>query len=87
MSALLIFKSYNNYVKQSTILINMYIDTHVHLRDCYQEKKETIKHGLEVARDSGLDAIFEGVPGTKDRITIQISVAIACFYDIICTMY
>ena len=41
----------------------MYIDSHVHLRDFNQKHKETIKHGLEVARDSGLDAVFD-MPNT-----------------------
>ncbi len=45
----------------------MYIDTHVHLRDFNQAHKETIKHGLEVARDSGLDAIFD-MPNTDPPI-------------------
>ncbi len=37
----------------------MYIDSHVHLRDEEWAYKETIKHGLEVARDSGVDAVFD----------------------------
>ena len=41
----------------------MYIDPHVHFRDFHQEHKETIKHGLEVARDSGLDAVLD-MPNT-----------------------
>ena len=42
----------------------MHIDTHVHFRDEEQENKETIKHGLEVARDSGVVAVFD-MPNTK----------------------
>jgi len=42
----------------------MYIDSHVHLRDEEQASKETIKHGLEVARDSGVVAVFD-MPNTK----------------------
>ena len=45
----------------------MYIDTHVHLRDFNQQYKETIKHGLEVARDSGVDAVFD-MPNTDPPI-------------------
>ena len=45
----------------------MYIDAHVHLRDFNQKQKETIKHGLEVARDSGLDAVFD-MPNTNPPI-------------------
>ncbi len=37
----------------------MYIDCHVHCRDEEQSYKETIAHALEVARDSGIDAIFD----------------------------
>ena len=37
----------------------MYIDTHVHFRDFKESYKETIRHGLEVARDSGVDAVFD----------------------------
>jgi dihydroorotase len=52
----------------------MYIDTHVHLRDFNQSQKETVKHGLEVARDSGLVGIFE-MPNTNppiiDRKTLE----------------
>ncbi len=45
----------------------MYIDSHVHLRDFGQKHKETIKHGLEVARDSGVDAVFD-MPNTNPPI-------------------
>ncbi len=37
----------------------MYIDSHVHCRDEEESDKETIKHALSVARDSGVDAIFD----------------------------
>ena len=45
----------------------MFIDTHVHLRDFNQAHKETIRHGLEVARDSGVDAVFD-MPNTDPPI-------------------
>lgn len=45
----------------------MYIDSHVHLRDFNQKHKETIRHGLEVARDSGLDAVLD-MPNTDPPI-------------------
>ena len=45
----------------------MYIDSHVHLRDFEQKHKETIRHGLEVARDSGVDAVFD-MPNTNPPI-------------------
>src|SRR3989338_2810970 len=47
----------------------MYIDSHVHLRDFKQKHKETIAHGLEVARDSGVDAVFD-MPNT-DPVVID----------------
>ncbi len=46
---------------------SMYIDSHVHFRDFNQRYKETIKHGLEVALDSGLDAVFD-MPNTDPPI-------------------
>ena len=45
----------------------MYIDSHVHFRDFNQRHKETIKHGLEVAYDSGLDAVFD-MPNTDPPV-------------------
>lgn len=46
----------------------MFIDAHVHLRDFHrQAHKETIAHGLLVARDSGLDAVFD-MPNTDPPI-------------------
>lgn len=42
----------------------MYIDSHVHFRDFNEGYKETIDHGLIVARDSGLDAVFD-MPNTN----------------------
>jgi len=58
----------------------MPIDTHVHLRDEEQKHKETIKHGLEVAFDSGVHAIFD-MPNTarpvitKERILNRLKLA------------
>ncbi len=46
----------------------MIIDPHVHFRDFKQSRKETVKHGLEVARDSGLSAVFD-MPNTDPAIT------------------
>jgi len=37
----------------------MFIDPHVHLRDWNQVDKESVKHGLEVALASGVDAVFD----------------------------
>jgi len=48
----------------------MFIDPHVHLRDFNQKHKETIKHGLEVAYNSGLDAVFD-MPNTSPMITTR----------------
>ena len=45
----------------------MYIDCHVHLRDFNEKYKETIKHGLEVALDSGVDAVCD-MPNTNPPI-------------------
>lgn len=45
----------------------MYIDPHVHFRDFDQWKIETVKHGLEVARDSGVDVVFD-MPNTYPAI-------------------
>lgn len=50
----------------------MYIDCHVHLRDFEQKYKETVLHGLEVALDSGVDAVFD-MPNTNPPImTLEI---------------
>ena len=43
------------------------IDPHAHLRDWNQKEKETIKHGLEVAYNSGFDAVFE-MPNTEPAL-------------------
>ncbi|MEK6894916.1 MAG: dihydroorotase [Nanoarchaeota archaeon] len=48
----------------------MYIDIHVHDRDFTQSHKETVSHALEVARDSGLDAILV-MPNTSPAITTE----------------
>jgi dihydroorotase len=48
----------------------MFIDPHVHLRDGSekdQKLKETVKHGLQVALASGLDAVFD-MPNTDPPI-------------------
>ncbi len=37
----------------------MKIDTHVHFRDGEQNYKETIKHGLTVAKEQGVDYVFD----------------------------
>ncbi|MBI4116206.1 dihydroorotase [Candidatus Pacearchaeota archaeon] len=58
----------------------MIIDPHVHFRDFKQSYKETVKHGLEVARDSGLSAVFD-MPNTDpliiDRETLEKRLRIA----------
>ncbi len=51
----------------------MIIDSHVHCRDFSQAKKETVAHALEVARDSGLSAIFD-MPNTDPPIIDKESV-------------
>jgi dihydroorotase len=48
----------------------MYIDPHVHFRDFNQRNKETIAHGLEVARDSGVDAVCD-MPNTNPAILTE----------------
>lgn len=58
---------YQNIFKPRDFQCLMYIDAHVHLRDFNQKHKETIKHGLEVARDSGVDAVFD-MPNTNPPI-------------------
>jgi dihydroorotase len=40
------------------------IDPHVHLRDWNESQKETVQHGLTVAYNSGLSAVFE-MPNTN----------------------
>ena len=45
----------------------MYIDTHVHCRDFRQRKRETVAHSLEVAKGSGVVAIFD-MPNTSPPI-------------------
>lgn len=44
------------------------IDPHVHLRDWSQSAKETLAHGLSVAAESGLDAVFD-MPNTDPPLT------------------
>ena len=41
----------------------MKIDPHVHFRDSEQNYKETIKHGLETAKQEGIDIVFD-MPNT-----------------------
>ncbi len=48
----------------------MYIDVHTHCRDFKQNYKETIAHALDVAKDSGLSAIFD-MPNTNPSITTR----------------
>lgn len=48
----------------------MYIDSHVHCRDFEKDYKETIAHALDVAKDSGLSAIFD-MPNTKPLVTTR----------------
>ncbi|MBI2672530.1 amidohydrolase family protein, partial [Candidatus Woesearchaeota archaeon] len=71
----------------------MVIDTHVHLRDFKEEYKETVKHGLEVALDSGVSAVFE-MPNTKppiiDEKTVKERIELykqAGINEIFCGMY
>src|SRR3989344_5084807 len=45
----------------------MVIDCHVHFRDEEESKKETIEHGLLVARDSGVSAGFD-MPEKKNPV-------------------
>lgn len=44
------------------------IDPHAHLRDWEQAEKETLAHGLAVARAQGIDAVFE-MPNTAPPLT------------------
>ncbi len=44
------------------------IDPHVHLRDWKQSDKETIAHGLEVAKKAGFTALFD-MPNTDPALT------------------
>jgi dihydroorotase len=46
------------------------IDPHVHFRDWKQQHKETIKHGLLVAYQAGLDGVFE-MPNTDPALTTR----------------
>jgi dihydroorotase len=50
------------------------IDPHVHLRDWAQSAKETLAHGIEVAWQSGLDAVFD-MPNTDPPLTERATVA------------
>lgn len=44
------------------------IDPHVHLRDWKQSDKETIAHGLRVARKAGIERVFD-MPNTNPPLT------------------
>ncbi|MBT4870380.1 MAG: amidohydrolase family protein, partial [Candidatus Diapherotrites archaeon] len=45
----------------------MRIDTHVHFRDGDQSYKETIKHGLMIAKEQGVEYVFD-MPNTLEPI-------------------
>jgi dihydroorotase len=45
----------------------MRIDPHVHFRDEEQSYKETIKHGLDLAKEQGVDIVFD-MPNTYNLI-------------------
>lgn len=49
------------------------IDPHAHLRDWEQAEKETLAHGLGVARAQGIDAVFE-MPNTTPPLTSRAAV-------------
>lgn len=44
------------------------IDPHVHLRDWNQVEKESVKHGLRIARMAGIDRVFD-MPNTNPPLT------------------
>ena len=48
----------------------MRIDPHVHFRDKEQSYKETIKHGLELAKQQGVDIVFD-MPNTFKPILTE----------------
>jgi dihydroorotase len=50
------------------------IDPHVHLRDWKQKEKETVEHGLSVAYQAGLDAVFE-MPNTDPPLVSKESIS------------
>lgn len=68
------------------------IDPHVHLRDWQQSNKETICHGLKIADEVGLDAVFE-MPNTdpsiidKKTVMARIKLADSCNVDIFHGLY
>lgn len=49
------------------------IDPHVHLRDWKQADKETVAHGLSVARDCGFTHVFD-MPNTDPPLTCRESI-------------
>ena len=68
------------------------IDPHVHLRDWNESAKETVKHGLELAYDSGLSGVFE-MPNTnpamisRELLLRRIDLADSVFTDIFHGIY
>ena len=48
----------------------MVVDPHVHGRDFRQRDKENVSHLLEVARDTGIDGVFD-MPNTDPAITTR----------------
>ena len=44
------------------------IDPHVHLRDWGEAEKESLVHGMSLARDAGIDAVFD-MPNTDPPLT------------------
>jgi dihydroorotase len=51
----------------------MYIDIHVHFRDGKQSYKETVKHGLEVAKAQGVTKVFD-MPNTDPPIITEVHI-------------
>ncbi|MFA5125848.1 MAG: dihydroorotase family protein [archaeon] len=51
----------------------MRIDPHVHFRDEEQSYKETIAHGLKVAREQGVDIVFD-MPNTARPVILEADV-------------
>ncbi|MFO7780116.1 MAG: dihydroorotase, partial [Spirochaetia bacterium] len=44
------------------------IDPHVHLRDWGEAAKESLVHGMTLARETGIDAVFD-MPNTDPPLT------------------
>lgn len=49
----------------------MRIDPHVHLRDSVQSYKETIAHGLALAKEQGVDYVFDMPNTTMPILTVE----------------